>query len=157
MNCTIRRAVTADLGAVSALLEEGDELHRNALPWLFRRIDGQSLTGFLEAYVTKTDHAMFVAFAADGSLAGVLYMFIRQPSRAPIVRPALVAEIDSLVVGSSYRRRGIGTGLVEAALRWAKDCGATRTELGVYEFNGPARLFWASAGFETLSRRLVSR
>ena len=31
----------------------------------------------------------------------------------------------------------------------------TRTELGVYEFNEPARRFWATTGFETLSRRLV--
>ena len=152
---TIRRAVIADLGAVMALLEDGDNLHRDALPWLFRQVDGPPLTAFLEAYVSKTDHAMFLAAAPDGSVAGVVYMFLRQPSRAPIVKPAVVAEIDALVVASAFRRQRIGTRLFEVALRWANDSGATRTELGVYEFNEPARAFWASVGFRTLLRRLV--
>ena len=152
---TIRRAVMTDLGAVLALLEEVDNLHRDALPWLFRQVDGPPLMGFLEPYVSKADHAMFVAVAADGSIGGVLYMFLREPSRAPIVKPTVIAEIDSLVVAAAFRRQHIGTRLVEAALRWANDSRATRTELGVYEFNEPARAFWASVGFQSLSRRLV--
>src|SRR6476620_9978459 len=80
----IRRAVMADLEAVVALLEDVDDLHRSALPWLLRRVDGPQSTDFLEAYVSKHDHAMFLAVAPDGSLAGVLYMFLRQPARAPI-------------------------------------------------------------------------
>jgi GNAT superfamily N-acetyltransferase len=98
---------------------------------------------------------MFLALAPDGSLSGALYMFLRQTGRVPIVKPAIVAEIDSLVVGRAFRRRHVGTRLVQAAVDWANGCGATRTELGVYEFNEPARSFWASVGFQTLSRRLV--
>ena len=152
---TIRRAVMADLEAVGALLQDLDDLHRGALPWLFRRIDGPPLTDFLEAYVSKHDHAMFLAVAPEGSLAGVLYMFLRQPARASIVAPTVVAEIDTLVVNGAFRRQHIGTRLVQAALNWASVSGATRTELGVYEFNELARAFWASIGFQTLSRRLV--
>jgi GNAT superfamily N-acetyltransferase len=151
----IRRAVLSDLGAVVGLLEHADNLHRDALPWLFREAEGTSMTGFLEAYVSKADHAMFLAAAADGTIAGVVYLFMRQPSRAPIVRPAIVAELDALVVAARFRRQQVGTRLVAAALQWAKDFGAARTELGVYEFNEPARAFWASVGFETLSRRMV--
>ena len=152
---TIRRAVIADLEAVGALLEDLDDLHRGALPWLLRRVDGPPLTDFLEAYVSKHDHAMFLAVAPEGSLAGVLYMFLRQPARASIVAPTVVAEIDALVVNGAFRRQHIGTRLVQAALNWASVSGATRTELGVYEFNEQARAFWASIGFQTLSRRLV--
>jgi ribosomal protein S18 acetylase RimI-like enzyme len=152
---TIRRAVAADLAHVMTLLDEVDELHRRALPWLFREVDSPNQVEFLEAYVTKPDHAMFLAVEAGAPLVGVLYMFIRNPARAPIVRPTLVAEIDTLAVTSAFRRQGIGQRLVEAALSWAKDAGATRTELGAYEFNEPALAFWASVGFQTLSRRLV--
>lgn len=152
---TIRRAVIADLEAVGALLQDLDDLHRGALPWLLRRVDGPPLTDFLEAYVSKHDHAMFLAVAPEGSLAGVLYMFLRQPARASIVAPTVVAEIDALVVNGAFRRQHIGTRLVQAALNWASVSGATRTELGVYEFNELARAFWASIGFQTLSRRLV--
>jgi GNAT superfamily N-acetyltransferase len=152
---TIRRAVVADLVAVVALLEDVDQLHRSALPWLFRQIAEHALTGFLEPYVLQSDRVMFLACAPDRSLAGVLYMFLRQPARAPIVQPTIVAEIDTLVVHSSFRRQHVATRLVQAALRWAGDSGATRTELGVYEFNEAARAFWHFVGFQTLSRRLV--
>lgn len=152
---TIRQAVAADLQNVIALLDEVDELHRRALPWLFREVDSPNQTEFLEAYVSKPDHAMFLAVVPDASLVGVLCTFIRQPARAPIVRPTLVAEIDTLAVTSALRRHGIGKRLVEAALVWAKAAGATRTELGAYEFNEAALAFWASVGFQTLSRRLV--
>ncbi len=50
---TIRRAVIADLEAVGALLQDLDDSHRGALPWLLRRVDGPPLTDFLEAYVSK--------------------------------------------------------------------------------------------------------
>jgi GNAT superfamily N-acetyltransferase len=152
---TIRRAVVSDLAAVVGLLEDVDQLHRSALPWLFREVGEPAWTGFLEPYVSQSDRVMFLARAPDRSLAGVLYMLLRQPARAPIVEPTLVAEIDNLVVHSSFRRRRVATRLVQAALRWADDSGATRTELGVYEFNETARAFWHSVGFQTLSRRLV--
>jgi len=145
------------LEAALTLLGEVDELHRNCLPWLFRRAERQQLADFLQAYVSKPDHAMFLAVAADGGLAGVLYLFLRQTARAPVIEPTVVAEIDALAVGRAFRRQGIGTRLVEAALGWASVAGATRTELGVFEFNEPAQAFWASLGFQTLSRRLVLR
>jgi GNAT superfamily N-acetyltransferase len=156
---TIRCAVIEDLPAVVAILLEIDDLHREGLPWLFRQVDQAALGGFLEDYITKHDRTMLLATTPEGPLAplaGVLYLFIRPPARAPIVRPAVVAEIDALVVSASARRLGVGSRLVRAALQWAAAQGATRTELGVYEFNEAARDFWASVGFETLSRRLVA-
>src|SRR4029453_4498615 len=102
---TIRRAVIADLAAVGALLQDLDDLHRGALPLLLRPVAEPPLTDFLEAYVSKHDHAMFLAVAPEGSLAGVLYMFLRQPARASIVAPTVVAEIDASVVNGAFRRQ----------------------------------------------------
>jgi len=147
--------VAEDLNAIGALLEEVDELHRSALPWLFRRVGGSEQTAFRAAFVSKSDHATFLAVAADGSFAGVLYAFLRPPARAPIVKPAIVLELDTLAVKPSFRRQGIGKQLVDAALGWGGLAGATRTELGVYDFNQPARAFWASLGFEVLSYRMI--
>jgi GNAT superfamily N-acetyltransferase len=153
---TVRRAVMEDLPALIAMLDEVDDLHRKALPWLFRQVEAPQLAGFLEDYISEQDRTMLLAATPEEALAGVLYMFVRQPARAPIVQPTLIAEIDAVVVGRSVRRQGVGTRLVHAALQWAGEKGATRTELRVYEFNGAARAFWASVGFQTLSRRLVS-
>src|SRR5580700_869153 len=92
---TIRRAVKEDLQRVIAMLDDVDELHRNALPWLFRRVDEARWASFLEDYISKPDRTMLLAATAEGGLAGVLYMFLRQPARA-IVESTLVAEIDAL-------------------------------------------------------------
>lgn len=155
IDVSVRRATAADLQAIVPLLEEVDELHRRALPWLFRRISGPEQTTFRDAFVSQPDHATFLAVAPDGSLVGVLYAFLRPAPRAPIVQPAVVAEIDALAVKSSFRRQGVGKRLVEAALDWAGSAGASRTELGVFDFNEAARAFWASLGFQVLSYRLV--
>lgn len=152
---SIRRAATADLPALADLLAEADELHRNAQPWLFRSIEPAEQAAFRACYVSQADHVAFLAVAADGSVAGALCASLREQSRAPIVQRATVAEIDVLAVRSALRRQGIGRKLVDAALHWAKLSGASRTLLGVHEFNEPARAFWASLGFQILSYRLV--
>jgi ribosomal protein S18 acetylase RimI-like enzyme len=152
---SIRRAGLADLPQVQKVLDEVDALHRTALPWLLREVDEPRSSGLLQEYVSKEDRTLLLAMS-DAAVAGVLYVFLREPARAPIVRPSLVAEIDVLGVSSDFRRRGIGSRLVQAAREWAKQQGAKRIELGVYEFNDAARAFWASVGFETLSRRLVA-
>ena len=152
---TIRRAVVADLDALGALLEEVDELHRHALPWLYRRAADHEQTAFRDAFLSRSDHATFLAVAPDGSFAGVLYAFLRPPPRAPIVQPAVVLELDALAVKACFRRQGIGKQLVDAALAWASLAGATRTELGVFDFNQPARAFWSALGFQVLSYRMV--
>jgi hypothetical protein len=51
------------------------------LPWLLRRVDGPPLTDFLEAYVSKHDHAMFLAVAPDGRLG--VSRRRPSPSRSP--------------------------------------------------------------------------
>ncbi|HEX2671547.1 MAG TPA: GNAT family N-acetyltransferase [Polyangiaceae bacterium] len=151
----VRRAVAADVDSIGALLEEVDELHRRALPWLFRRVDGPEQAAFLDAFLSKADHATFLALTPEGRFAGVLCAFLRPPARAPIVQPAVVLELDALAVKMGFRRQGIGKQLVNTALAWASLAGATRTELGVFDFNEPARAFWASLGFHVLSYRMV--
>ena len=63
------------------------------------------------------------------------------------------AEILTLAVRPSARRRGLGGRLVRAATGRAADCGATRMFLEVAEDNGPARALYESLGFEAAGRR----
>jgi GNAT superfamily N-acetyltransferase len=150
----VRRGALADLAAIRGLMAEVDEFHREALPWLFRRAEGAADDDELADFVSKPEHAAFVAEPPSGGLAGALLVLIRSPRALSIVRRARIAEIDALAVTRAFQRQGVGTALVRAALAWAREQGATRSELGVYEFNERARSFWASVGFETLSRRM---
>jgi putative acetyltransferase len=57
-----------------------------------------------------------------------------------------VATLDMLVV-STHRRRGVGSALLEEALRWARSYGVERIELSVYPNNDAAIALYRRFGF----------
>jgi GNAT superfamily N-acetyltransferase len=59
-----------------------------------------------------------------------------------------VAQLVSMWVDPAARRRGIGRALVERALEWAREHGATRVILWVTETNEPALRLYEACGFE---------
>jgi RimJ/RimL family protein N-acetyltransferase len=58
-----------------------------------------------------------------------------------------VAELG-LMVAANQRRKGIGTALMEAAVKWARDAGVTKLELHVFPHNRPAIALYQKLGFE---------
>lgn len=151
----IRRAVDADRPRLLELFAQVDELHREALPWLFRKLAEPRSREVLSRFIHGSDCATFVAAEPDSPAMGFVVVQVREVVKAPIVRPARVAEIDNLVVDRAARRRGIGRSLVETALAWSHEARAERTELGVYEFNDEGRQFSEAMGFETVFRRMA--
>jgi ribosomal protein S18 acetylase RimI-like enzyme len=70
---------------------------------------------------------------------------------------AVVAE---LVVRSGLRRRGVGSALLQAAERYAREAGASELRIGVLADNDAAQRLYASQGFRpylsTLTKPLDS-
>jgi ribosomal protein S18 acetylase RimI-like enzyme len=54
----------------------------------------------------------------------------------------LSALLEDLIVSSAYRRRGLGKALLNAAVRWSRDQGATRIQLLADGRNVPAVIFY---------------
>lgn len=50
--------------------------------------------------------------------------------------------LEDLVVSSAYRRRGLGKALLSAAMKWAREQGATRMQLLADGRNVPAIIFY---------------
>lgn len=50
--------------------------------------------------------------------------------------------VEDLVVSSAYRRRGLGKALLNSAVNWAKDQGASRIQLLADSRNVPALIFY---------------
>jgi [ribosomal protein S18]-alanine N-acetyltransferase len=67
--------------------------------------------------------------------------------------PGDEAEILTLAVAASVRRRGVGNGLVNAAIAAALIVGAKSMVLEVAEGNAAARALYARLGFEQIARR----
>src|SRR5688572_5132703 len=137
---------------MASLLEQLDELHLLKLPWMLKKPDGCGSREVLESFIGSPDKAAFVA--GKTAVVGVILAYVRTLPAVPVLRPARIAEIESLFVHPEHRRQGFGAALVNAAIDWSRNLGASRVELGFYEFNEAAHGFWQSLGFEPLSRRV---
>jgi ribosomal protein S18 acetylase RimI-like enzyme len=153
----IRPATAEDYQGVCTVLGEVDALHWDALPHVFR---DPGIPARSKAYITSAieaaDACLWVA-EHEGQIVGVLHVQIRQSREIPLLVPRRYAEIETLAVSQTHRRRGIGRALVEAADRWAQDAGIDQVELGVWEFNEGARAFYEALGYRTASRKMWRR
>ena len=96
---------------------------------------------YIRAVRRHADAVLLVA-EMDGALAGRLSL-----SRDPHPLSAHVADLG-LMVGAAYRRRGIGTALLDAAEEWANAAGVTKLELHVFPHNTAAIALYDRHGYE---------
>jgi RimJ/RimL family protein N-acetyltransferase len=137
----IRRAEPGDAHALVALARSvGSEREG----WLITRHSWRSVADerrYLKAIRRHVGAAVYVAETDRGEIAGRLSV-----SRDPHPASRHVADLG-LMVGSGYRRRGIGWALLEQAVRWAQETEVTKLELHVFPHNTPAIALYEKFGF----------
>ena len=69
------------------------------------------------------------------------------------LRQEAAAEVEGLVVDQDYRRRGIGSALIEACMAWAANAGALSIRLEVRASNAAALALYQRHGFSTVGSR----
>lgn len=157
MKLNIREAAASDYESLCVLLDEGDALHRENLPSIFRKPKG-AVRGRDYVLDLIADEAVgfFVAQVRD-QLVGLIYVAIRESPELPIFVRRRYAVVDNVVVTREFQRAGIGRALMEKAHEWAVAEGAESIELNVWEFNQEAIEFYKSLGYETTSRKMNKR
>ena len=75
-------------------------------------------------------------------------------TRSPTRQPVNYAILRSMYVRSQHRRTGVGAGLTERFLVWAKESGCVEAHVDGYIANSPAQQFYERHGFVS---RSVSR
>jgi len=154
---SIRRATLDDYSALSAVLDEGDAFHQQALPGFFRKAEGPArAVEFIANMLSDPNGAVFVA-ELEREIVGVVNAGIRETPDVPILVPRRFAWVDTLVVKGSCRRLGVGRTLMERVHQWAIEQGATEVELHVWNFNRGAIAFYEDLGYATASRRMHKR
>jgi ribosomal protein S18 acetylase RimI-like enzyme len=88
-----------------------------------------------------------VTLVADdgGTLVG--YAQLRLDHPAACIDAARPAEIQRIYVDAPWQGRGVAQALMDAMLAHARERGADRVWLGVWEHNPRARRFYAKCGF----------
>ena len=152
---SVRRARKDDYDAVTRLLEQVDETHRAALPWLFREPAGPARPAAeFETSLAADDRAIWVAVDASDRALGVAIGLMRSTTEHPLIRPARYGLLDVLVVDVPARGRGLGRALTLAFEQWAVAEAAEWLEVKVYAFNGAAQRAYAAQGYAPLALQL---
>ena len=97
-------------------------------------------------YPSAIDHLLEIADAIGGNAQpiGLIEAGVLHPT--PIVHPTQTLYIHSLYVLPHYRRSGVGTALLRAALDWGQQQHCQLAQLSVLPHN-PARHLYRQLGF----------
>jgi RimJ/RimL family protein N-acetyltransferase len=137
----VRRAEPAD---ATALVQLADAVGQEEGRWILTSEGWRSIGDerrYLKTVLRHPDAAVFVA-EDDGSVVGRLSL-----SRDPHPASRHVADLG-LMVAASHRGLGIGTMLLEEAVRWSRVSEIRKLELHVFPWNEPALRLYESFGFE---------
>lgn len=151
---SIRKATRDDIDAIQRLYRQLDRHHVELLPDVFQPVDGDARAmDVVEAFIQDEDADYLVAECGH-EIVGFLNIRQRSHPPFPMFRPRGFAMVENVVVDESRRGQGIGTALLDAVVRWAKDRGLTAIQTTVWASNDGARGFYVERGFRTLTERL---
>jgi GNAT superfamily N-acetyltransferase len=91
--------------------------------------------------------AAWIAQEGDAAV-GYLLMFVHERAQNAFRHACRWCEIDQIAVDPAWRRRGIGTALMTAALEEASARGVRDVELSSWAFNSDAHAMFQRFGFE---------
>ncbi len=137
---SIRRAQAGD---ATALVRLAEAVGAEPEGWLISESGWRSVGAerrYLRAVRRHPDAAIFVA-EAEAGVVGRLSV-----ARDPHPASRHVADLG-LMVAAPHRGRGIGTALLEEAVRWARGAGVRKLELHVFPHNEPAIRLYERFGF----------
>ena len=151
MSITVRYAHLDELDAINELRREVNELHVNGRPDIFRAGFSDELKNHLyDEY--ESDENDIVTALCDGRVCGfATVQYIDRPLSA-YNRARKIYRVEEFGVAEEYRRRGVGTAIVDFLKKEAGQKGYAKVELDVWEFNEDALKFYEKTGFVTVRR-----
>jgi len=157
MTVFVRRAAAADAPLVATLNLDVQAVHAAAFPKRFKA-PGPNSSSELEfaALLAKPENLIFIALIGDEPAGYVYAEVIRRPETALTYAYDMV-HVHHVSVAARYRRRGVGTALLERVRLAAKDVGIDLLTLEVWSFNETARSFFRRNGFDRYIERLWHR
>jgi GNAT superfamily N-acetyltransferase len=135
---SVRRAGAGDLDTLNAL-HKALEQHLAAPPVFLQW--GTQERRELEKWLVTADHAAWLA-EKDGEPLAFLLAGPANPEAAGVLYDNLTASIYAAYTAESVRGAGIGTALLNEALKWADSLGHARCAVDFEPMNPSATRFW---------------
>ena len=147
----IRPAAEADIPAILALYRQLDSALVAMQPEFFCVAPRED--EFVRQAVKAAD-ADYLLAEEDGAVVGfALVNYAGWTPEFSCVLPHRYACLADLVVDEAHRQQGIGSTLLGAAKRWARDRRLEYLELSVLSQNAPAIALYRKHGFQEAGRR----
>ncbi|MFX1355971.1 MAG: GNAT family N-acetyltransferase [Promethearchaeota archaeon] len=148
----IIEAKETHIPAIVELWTEMIDYHTQLDQFFKRREDAHlNYESFIKELLNSSEATIFVAQEDDKILGFVLVKIDLYP---PVYLYEKYGAIYDLVVKSTYRRRGIGTRLLDRSIEWVYSQGLDRIELNVASKNEKANSFYFKNGFQDYKRVL---
>ena len=140
----LRKLTEADYPAMLALYRELDEMHVKARPDYFVHRDEVYPREHYEAAIVDPECLLMGAFDEAGVMMGLVRATLWKESG--MVKTMKTVCLDNIFVAREFRRRGIASALYRNVERWAKEQGAARIDLHVWDFNKDALALYRTFG-----------
>lgn len=150
----IKKATIKDYDQLCKLFTEVDEIHRIALPEIFKKPDGSARTKEYFQDLLKDKNVLINVVEEESQLVGFIHAYIKGSPNIPIMVSRKYGVIENLAVTKKFQGQGIGRKLMESAHEWFKDFEIKSIELNVWEFNQKAIGFYEKLGYQALSRKM---
>ena len=137
----VRAAELSDVPAVIRLLQED---RRYTAPADEPAADHESYRAVFRRIAANPDQSLLVA-VSNQTVVGTLQVTMIDYM---IHRARPVAQVEAVRVSTAWQGRGIGTLLMESAVRLARARGAWRMQLTTHKTRVDAHRFYARLGFE---------
>lgn len=148
----IRPAVAADLPAILGLYRVLDEELVDLQPEFFCAAPREEEP--VRRYIEAPD-ADFLLAEQEGAVVGfALVLYAGWTPEFSCVLPHRYASLNDLIVAPEKRRQGVGSSLLGAAKRWARDRRLEYLELNVLAQNSSAIALYESHDFVEAARTM---
>lgn len=149
---SIRKLKSEDYGDIDSLMRQLHQIHVDARPDMYAEIEHPYSEEYFMKLI-KNDKIIGVAAEVDKKVVGLCIATMRDKSNM-VEMP--IAYVDELVVDKEFRRQGIAKRLYAFVEEEARQRGAKRLDLMVWEFNKEALEFYKSLGM-TVQRYILEK
>ena len=140
----IRAMLPEDFPAVSAMMDDLHALHVAGRPDLYVPMSPIYPESVYLEKLNSPDMLCLIA-EEDGAPAGLCFVEMRKRTG---MRNIPSAYVDDMYVAPAFRRQGVATALFREAEKLAREKGAVRLDLMVWNFNREALAFYESLGMK---------
>ena len=147
----IRLATLSDVEIISKIYQDFYAFHANLQPTYYKEVEE---SGKYPDYIIKSENEDIIIAEINNNVVGFVHVLEDKTPPYDCIVPHRFAVCVDLFVFPFYRKKGIGTNLINMAKEWAKKRNLDYIELKVLIENENATRLYKQEDFQTVSHTM---